>query len=191
MVVGMRVYAARFDARGPIRDETDLVRYCHFVAGTVGQLLTDLFALGSDRVREREPALRAEAESFGLLLQLTNIAKDLEEDLARGTCFVPQSILQRRRVAREELFAPLAAHRTRLVVRDLVGMARAYLPAAHRYVDALPAEELSIRQFCTLPLSLATRTLDVLDSDPTAAVRKVDRATVMAIVADVHAMGMS
>jgi hypothetical protein len=42
-----------------------------------------------------------------------------------------------------------------------------------------------------LPLSLATRTLDVLDSDPTAAVRKVDRATVMAIVADVHAMGMS
>ena len=44
-----------------IRDEADLLRYCHFVAGTVGELLTDLFALGSGRVREREPALRARA----------------------------------------------------------------------------------------------------------------------------------
>jgi len=42
-----------------------------------------------------------------------------------------------------------------------------------------------------LPLSLAVRTLDVLDRDPTGAVRKVDRATVMAVVADVHAMGTS
>src|SRR6185436_19952488 len=94
--------------------------------GTVGQLLTDLFALGSDRVRQREPALRAEAERFGLLLQLTNIAKDLEEDLARGTCFVPRSILERRWVAQDELFGPFAEHRTRLVVRDLVRMARAH-----------------------------------------------------------------
>ena len=191
MVDGMRAYTARFDARVSIRDEADLLRYCHFVAGTVGQLLTDLFALGSDRVRQREPALRAEAESFGLLLQLTNIAKDLEEDLARGACFVPQSVLQRRWVARDELFGLFAEHRTRLVVRDLVAMARAHVAAAHRYLEALPAEELSIRRFCTLPLSLATRTLDVLDSDPTGAVRKVDRATVMAVVADVHAMGTS
>lgn len=191
MVDGMRAYAVRFDARAPIRDEADLIRYCHFVAGTVGQLLTDLFVLGSDRVRQCEPVLRAEAESFGLMLQLTNIAKDLEEDLARGTCFVPQSILERRWVAHDELFAPFAESRTRLVVRDLVGMARTHVAAAHRYVDALPADELSIRRFCTLPLSLAVRTLDVLDNDPTGAVRKVDRATVMAIVADVHAMGMS
>jgi len=70
-------------------------------------------------------------------------------------------------------------------------MARAHVAAAHRYLEALPAEELSIRRFCTLPPSLATRTLDVLDSDPTGAVRKVDRATVMAVVADVHAMGTS
>ena len=191
MVDGMRAYAPRFDARAPIRDEADLLRYCHFVAGTVGQLLTDLFALGSDRVREREPALRAEAESFGLLLQLTNIAKDLEEDLARGACFVPQSILARRWIARDELFAPFVERQTSLVVRDLVAMAREHVPAAQRYVDALPEEALSIRRFCTLPLSLATRTLDVLDHDPMGPVRKVDRATVMAIVADVHAMGIS
>ena len=190
MAEGMLAYAASFDAGTPIRDEADLLRYCHFVAGTVGQLLTDLFVLGSDRVRERETELRAEAESFGLLLQLTNIAKDLEEDLARGACFVPQSILERRWVPRDELFGLFAEHRTGMVVRDLVAMAREYLPAAHRYVHALPAEELSIRRFCTLPLSLAMRTLDLLDAEPTGAVRKVDRATVMALVADVHAMGV-
>jgi hypothetical protein len=43
----------------------------------------------------------------------------------------------------------------------------------------------------TGPLSLAVQTLDMLDSDPTGAVRKVDSATVMAVVADVHAMGTS
>jgi farnesyl-diphosphate farnesyltransferase len=186
MVEGMRVYAARRESGGGIEDEADLLRYCHYVAGTVGQLLTDLFTLEGESVARREAALRAEAEAFGLLLQLTNVAKDLEEDLGRGVCFVPQSLLDRHGVGRDQLFVDRA--RTRRVVLELVALARRHVPAAERYVAALPADARSIRRFCALPLALAVRTLDVLEADPTGGVRKVDRATVLAIVSEVHAM---
>ena len=187
MTAGMASYAARREAAGTapvvLEDEDDLLRYCHFVAGTVGGLLTELFVHGSDRVRERARILREHAEGFGLLLQLTNIAKDVREDLAEGRCFVPRSFCEAHHLEAADLFAPGRDADTAGVIRTVVDLARRYVPDAERYIRALPPKEVGIRNFCTLPALLATSTLDLLAEDPTGSVRKVDRTTVASILA--------
>src|SRR4029077_9985787 len=63
----------------------DLERYCYYVAGTVGHMLTELFAEAMDgRVDPRTLAdMRHNAESFGAGLQLVNILKDVTDDRTR------------------------------------------------------------------------------------------------------------
>ena len=57
----------------------DLERYCYYVAGTVGHLLTGLFHTIQPGVSDRRfEQLDKLATSFGLGLQLTNIIKDVE-----------------------------------------------------------------------------------------------------------------
>jgi presqualene diphosphate synthase len=60
--------------------------YCRRVAGSIGFLALRVF--GCDT-----PPERAFAMSLGAALQLTNIARDIEEDGARGRLYVPREIL--------------------------------------------------------------------------------------------------
>jgi farnesyl-diphosphate farnesyltransferase len=81
---GMREYATRAarDGRLRISDLADLERYCYFVAGTVGKLLTELFVLDVPGLDARTLAdLHARAVPFGVGLQLVNIVKDVAVDL--------------------------------------------------------------------------------------------------------------
>ena len=87
MSQGRRLYAARADARGGlrIRDYDDLERYCYFVAGTVGELLTGLFDLSVPGLSpEARRAFRARSVSFGLGLQMVNVLEDVASDLSHG-----------------------------------------------------------------------------------------------------------
>ncbi|MGL6290807.1 MAG: phytoene/squalene synthase family protein, partial [Silanimonas sp.] len=60
----------------------DLLRYAFGVAGTVGLMMHPL--LGCRDADSRRPAV-----ALGVAMQLTNIARDLREDLERGRCYVP------------------------------------------------------------------------------------------------------
>ena len=186
MTAGMASYAERRDRVGrgvfALDDEDDLLRYCYFVAGTVGHLLTSLFAQGSARVAERTDTLRLHATGFGTLLQLTNIVKDVGDDRARGVCFVPRSMCAAYGLRVEDLFAPGWNEQTTAALRDVIALARRHETHAERYIAALPSDEESPRKFCSLPLLLAKSTLDLLEENPTRPERKVDRATVAAIV---------
>jgi len=75
MARGMITYVARAtDKPVVLADLDDLKRYCYFVAGTVGGLLTDLFELYEPDIDSAlASALRDRSESFGQGLQLVNI----------------------------------------------------------------------------------------------------------------------
>jgi phytoene synthase len=61
----------------------ELEGYCFDVAGSVGLVMADL-------LRAREPVrARATAAALGSAMQLTNICRDVEEDLARGRVYLP------------------------------------------------------------------------------------------------------
>ncbi len=164
MANGMRVYCRR-DRPGAltaINTVSDLERYCYFVAGTVGHLITDLFStwMGSTG-GALEPELRARCESFGIGLQLVNILKDVTDDFARNRCYVPRQLCQIEGFARENLLDVehrQQAHRALALMFERAGE---HLVKAFEYVLLIPAEQVELRLFCLLPLWMALETLVV------------------------------
>jgi 15-cis-phytoene synthase len=68
---------------------SDLLPYCRRVAGTIGRL-----SLGVFETRERETA-SVYADDLGVAFQLTNILRDIREDLEQGRVYLPAEDLER------------------------------------------------------------------------------------------------
>lgn len=163
MIRGMSLFARReADADGVVllRTLRDLERYCYFVAGTVGQMLTGLFLAEMPTIsEERVRRMRARAESFGLGLQLVNILKDQTEDLGRGVCFMPQTLWDTQKMKPRQMLDPAMRSRAHRAVEPIFERAHQYLHDALDFTLAIPPEEVEIRLFCILPLWMAARTL--------------------------------
>jgi phytoene synthase len=69
-------------------DFAGLARYCHLVAGVVGEMAAGIFGASS-------AATLAYARKLGLALQLVNILRDVGEDARRGRIYLPLDDLQR------------------------------------------------------------------------------------------------
>lgn len=138
----------------------DLQRYCYYVAGTVGKLLTNEFALDRKSVT---PAVREKmsqhAVSFGLGLQVTNVIKGVTDDIERGVAYVPRSLFKRAGIDLQGLIDNPDDPRGRAVVAGLVETTLLWLDEALEYTLSIPKSERDIRLFCALPLTFAVRTL--------------------------------
>lgn len=77
-------------------DLPNLQRYCHLVAGVVGEVAARIFG-------QSDPRTTDYAHQLGLALQLTNILRDVGEDAARGRVYLPIDELQRFDVKAHEL----------------------------------------------------------------------------------------
>lgn len=164
---GMRSYAVRADARGGLRisDLPDLERYCHYVAGTVGEFLTDLFSLACPLDPTLRSELDARASRFGIGLQLVNILKDIAEDWERGDCYLPEKSAVEHGVDLNELFSPAQRVRALELCRSLSRKAREHLSAAEGYTLLWPQSGTGrdVREFCAGPLALALGTLRLVE----------------------------
>ena len=69
----------------------DLVEYCRCVAGSIGRLSLGVFAPPLDEAAHARAAGLADA--LGVALQLTNILRDLLEDLTNGRVYLPKQDL--------------------------------------------------------------------------------------------------
>ncbi len=193
MSSGMREYSRRADTDGGLRihDVADLERYCHYVAGTVGELLTDLFALACAVPNAVRAELDLRAARFGLGLQLVNILKDVAEDAERGDCFLPIASAAEHDVDLERLFEPDQRGRVLALCRHLSRRAREHLEAAEEYTLAWPnaGRGRDARAFCAGPLALALGTLRLVELGPDTAVRgrapTVSKSFVFGTLADI------
>ncbi len=77
-------------------DFANLQRYCHLVAGVVGEVAAQIFG-------QTTPQTTAYAHQLGLAFQLTNIIRDVGEDAVRGRIYLPINELQRFDVKAHEL----------------------------------------------------------------------------------------
>jgi phytoene synthase len=77
-------------------DFPNLQRYCHLVAGVVGEVAARIFG-------QTDPQTTAYAHKLGLALQLTNIIRDVGEDALRGRIYLPVNELQQFDVKAHEL----------------------------------------------------------------------------------------
>ena len=159
----------------------DLNDYCYYVAGVVGDLLTDLFCEYSPLIESRRAGLSSLAVSFAQGLQMTNILKDIWEDRSHGACWLPQEIFSRHGVDLAHLAAEPYDPRFGSGMRDMVAVAHAHLENALEYTLLIPGRETGIRRFCLWAIGLAVLTLQKINAKPqfTAGVQvKVSRRAV-------------
>jgi farnesyl-diphosphate farnesyltransferase len=138
----------------------ELNRYCYYVAGTVGVLLTKLFAAHAKSITSPvAQALSRKAVSFGLGLQMTNIIKDCRTDYERGWCYIPEEIARSNGIEMQQFFEPDYRSQAQNTINDLIKRAAQHLDDALAYTLHIPRRNYRIRLFCSLPLFFAINTL--------------------------------
>lgn len=162
---GMRLYVQRFaqDTQHRIHSLHDLEEYCYYVAGTVGNLLTNLFLLECPCASPQREAIESLKRSFGLGLQMVNILKDVGDDIQRGACFLPLDRLQNVDISPQSILEPANRDIVLKVMGEVSARAEAHLENAEQYIRQWPTEAgYSIRVFTIVPLVLAIASLALI-----------------------------
>ncbi len=114
-------------------DFSALQRYCRLVAGGVGLMLGPV--LGATSSRYREPAI-----GLGVAMQLTNILRDIAEDLDAGRLYLPADELARFGLDRAALQRRRATAEFVALMRLQITRARALFDAAEPVVGLFPSD---------------------------------------------------
>ncbi len=122
----------------------ELKEYCYKVASTVGLISIEVFGYS-------EPDARKYAVDLGLAMQLTNILRDIREDIELGRVYIPQDELASFGYSEEELRAGVVNDAFRNLMAFQVARARKYfdsgrhlMPLLHLQSRACPAVLLAV-----------------------------------------------
>ena len=129
-------------------DDVDLRAYCYRVASTVGLAMSHV--LGA-----RSAAALSAAADLGMAMQLTNILRDVGEDLSLGRIYLPKSSLVCYKLSRQSLSELwLAGHgpddRLRALMAEEIARARGLYTRGIAGIWLLPADS-------RLPILIASR----------------------------------
>lgn len=163
---GMHRFQQQVGLRG-LDSQQRLDEYCYFVAGVVGEMLTELFCDYSDAIARRRQQLMRLAPSFGQGLQMTNILKDVKADRERGVCWLPRTAFGLLPDGQGDLIAELDEDRLRAGMERLAVVAHGHLQNALSYTLLIPRRYIGIRRFCLWALGMAVPTLDNIYRNPT------------------------
>jgi len=165
MVLGMKEFVGLYPQGIRIKTLAEYKRYCYYVAGTVGHLLTDLWYEHSGTIDQANyKVLLQRCEAFGQALQTVNILKDIAWDAAHeNSIYVPEDALQAYGSSQKFLLDPERLAQNRAALGSLMDLARSDLDDALAYLLTVPRFAVSIRLFCILPLLFAYATLRELD----------------------------
>ena len=162
MRLGMQHYAEARSAEGALRlsSLTEVNRYCYFVAGVVGHLLTQLFMLSRPDFTPHDAFMR-DAFHFGLFLQKINLLKDQRTDESEGRFLVPQR-------------------------RAVLASLRTNTAGSIAYLTALPVDAREYRLFCAWSLFLGLASLPHMEqSYSEGKAKKIGRAETMELMQQV------
>ena len=197
---GMGDYVSR-DLREGTTDILDYNTYCHYVAGLVGEGLSQLFS-SSGYEDESLASEKKLANDMGLFLQKTNIIRDYLEDLVDLRAFWPQSVWKD--TYGVEKLADLRGEggpsvgdgrqphkphpRSLEVLNHLVADALSHAPACLDYLSRLQTDD--VFRFCAIPQVMAIATLDKLtnNQDVFTGVVKIRKAQALRLMQEAGTM---
>jgi farnesyl-diphosphate farnesyltransferase len=165
MGVGMAEYLGR-DLGAGTKDLSDYNRYCHIVAGLVGEGLTRVFyASGVERfvkegslgMKVLDQGIGTLASDMGLFLQKTNIIRDYLEDLHDNRSWWPQSVWSQHSKALADFAKPERHADALACLNHLVFDALELAPRCLAYLECL--EDPGVFAFCAVPQVMAILTL--------------------------------
>ncbi|NKB37587.1 MAG: phytoene synthase [Gammaproteobacteria bacterium] len=154
------------NVKNGLKDQGDMDRYCYFVAGVVGEMLTELFCDYSSEINSRHDELMSLAVSFGQGLQMTNILKDIWEDQEREMCWLPAELFEKHGIALSRLREARNSPEFEDALQELIGLAHSHLSNALHYTLLLPKNEIGMRRFCLWALGMAVLTLRKINRNP-------------------------
>lgn len=128
------LHGVRLD-RGEVEVQNwpELKEYCYYVASVVGLMMTRIFELGD---RSQEPR----AVELGLAMQLTNILRDVGEDLRMGRVYLPKDEMARYGLDRAFLGRGRVTPEWREFMRFQIERARGFYASSEAGIAALPSD---------------------------------------------------
>jgi phytoene synthase len=132
----------------------DLLGYMHGAAALLGLQIVPV-------LETVHPQAAQKATAVGYALQITNILRDVEEDLERGRVYLPRDDMERHGVSRADLEARRMTDPLRALFAFEAERARAYYTEAHAAVGML---DPSGRECVALGLRLYAGILDSLEA---------------------------
>jgi phytoene synthase len=149
--------------RSRYRTFAELERYCELVAVTISDISLAIFGV------RREDAGRL-GRHLALALQLTNICRDVGEDVGRGRIYLPLEELERFGVSEHDVLAgAVDAVGYRDLMKFQCARARTHFAAARELPRALAADA---RAAVRVMGGVYRRVLDRVAADPAAAYRR-------------------
>ena len=166
MANGMAEYIERFPSGNiALKNLNDLKKYCYYVAGVVGEFLYESFILTYDMASHKKKILKEHCISFGLGLQMTNIAKDILRDHQRNQRFLPESFLQEVGLTKHQ-FLTGEDPRMQKAYTKLLKEAYSHLLKGYLFTKTIHRHHIRLRLFCIRPLWMAFETLKTLHAHP-------------------------
>lgn len=115
------------------RTEADLYKYCWHVAGVVGCMMAVVMGVKPD-----DTATLDHAADLGMAFQLSNIARDVEEDDAAGRCYIPVEWLVEMDMPPGQHMKPPYRPRLAVLARRLADRAATFENSARGGTPLLP-----------------------------------------------------
>jgi phytoene synthase len=138
----------------------DLELYCRRVAGSIGRLSLGVFG-------SRDPAMEEPmADDLGVAMQLTNVLRDVREDLERGRVYLPAEDRERFGVVDRDLTGPAngTSSRTGALIRFEAERARMWFSRGLRLLPRLDRRSAA----CAGAMAgIYRRLLNRIDAHPT------------------------
>ena len=134
---------------------TELSLYCYRVAGVVGLLAAEIFGY-ADRHTTKY------ANDLGLAFQLTNILRDVREDVSRGRVYLPLDEMNKFGVTPSDLTLPQTPDRVRELFAFQAGRAKQYYERAFSH---LPESDRWNQRSGVIMAAIYRRLLDEIERD--------------------------
>ena len=161
MQADLRTFAGEDETElAALESRPDLDRYTYYAAGCVGEFWTEMAMAHRPACRGWDAhVMRRRGVRFGQALQMTNVLRDLAQDLRIGRCYVPRQDLATLGLTPTDLLRPTALARLRPLLDDLVSTTLDAYREAWEYTRAIPRGEIRLRLACAWPMLIGLRTL--------------------------------
>jgi phytoene synthase len=140
----------------------ELLHYCELVAASISDISLAIFGY-------RTGAAIEHGRNLSTALQLTNVTRDVGDDLARDRVYVPQEELRRFGVSERDLFARRESEAMRNLIEFQIARAESYFVAAEPLLKEL---NFDARFPVLLMGGIYATVLSKLRKDPLIVVRK-------------------
>lgn len=168
LIEGMEFDQVRFQGNGrgdvvALPTMNDLDYYTYAVAGCVGAFWTKMMCAHLPNLSDWDQGVMVPIGiRYGKGLQMVNILRDLPQDLRKGRCYVPLSLLHKVGLQPKDLLNQQSYPVFRPILRRLILIARDHLDQGWQYTMAIPRWEVRLRLACMWPILIGMRTLHLL-----------------------------